>query len=231
MNQIEYGGRDNLEVMQEAKNYNRFLLDLVLAAARHDELLVDFGAGSGTFSLPVAAAGYRVICVETDPVLFANLAERGLEVVSSLDLLEDNSVDYLYSLNVLEHIEDDEAIARLWFQKLRPGGQLLVYVPAFQALYSSMDRKVGHVRRYTRRMLCDRLTHAGFKVNTARYADSIGVLATLIYKTLDKGRGDVNLSMLRLYDRWVFPISHLIDHVAQLLAGKNVWARAVKPAL
>jgi SAM-dependent methyltransferase len=233
MNQIEYNGRDNLDVMQEAKNYNRYLFDLILSSGRatNDSLLVDFGAGSGTFAIPVKAAGCRVICVETDPVLFANLAKRGLDVVSSLELIEDGSIDYLYSLNVLEHIEDDEAITQLWFQKLCPGGQLLVYVPAFQMLYSSMDRKVGHFRRYTKHKLIERLTHAGFEISEARYADSVGFLATLIFKVLDKGQGDVDLRMLRIYDRWVFPLSRLIDCVTYLFFGKNVYVRASKPLI
>lgn len=228
MNQIEYNGRDNLEAMQEAKNYNRFLLDLILSSARNDELLVDFGAGSGTFALPVGAKGYRVTCVETDPVLSAGLTDRGLHVVSSLELLEDDSIDYLYSLNVLEHIEDDDAAAKLWFRKLRPGGRLLVYVPAFQVLYSSMDRKVGHFRRYTKQMLNVRLMQAGFEINEIRYADSVGYLATLFYKALDNGQGDVNPRMLKIYDQWIFPFSRFLDRAAFPFAGKNVYARAVK---
>lgn len=231
MTQIEYTGRDNLEVMQEAKNYNRFLLDLILSTTRHGDLLADFGAGNGTFALPVLSAGHRVICVETDPVLSSILKERRLDVVSNLDLLEDDSIDYLYSFNVLEHIEDDEAIVRLWLRKLRPGGQLLVYVPAFQTLYTSMDRKVGHVRRYTRRMLCNRLTYAGFKINEARYADSLGVLATLVYKVFDNGKGSVNLGMLKFYDEWIFPVSRVIDNVLHQLGGKNVYVRATRPGL
>jgi SAM-dependent methyltransferase len=228
MDQIEYNGRDNLEVMQEAKNYNCFLLHLILAQARNNELIVDFGAGSGTFSLPVAAAGNHLICVETDPVLSSNLSDHGLEVVSSLEMLEDGSIDYLYTLNVLEHIEDDDAIVRLWLQKLRPGGRLLVYVPAFEVLFSSMDRKVGHFRRYTKQMLNAKLKQAGFQVTETRYADSIGYLATLIYKAFDNGEGSVNLRMLKVYDRWVIPLSRIFDLIASPFVGKNVYARAVK---
>lgn len=228
MNQIEYNGRDNLEAMQEAKNYNRFLLDLILSSARNDDSLVDFGAGSGTFALPLWKNGYRVTCVETDPVLSASLSGRGLHVVSSLELLEDDSIDYLYSLNVLEHIEDDDAAAKLWFRKLRPGGRLLVYVPAFQILYSSMDRKVGHFRRYTKQTLNVKLVQAGFEINEIRYADSLGYLAALLYKALDNGRGDVNLHMLKQYDEWIFPLSRFFDRAAFPFAGKNVYACAAK---
>jgi SAM-dependent methyltransferase len=229
MDQIEYTGRDNLEVMKEAKNYNRFLLDLVLAQAQINELTVDFGAGSGTFSLPIAAAGNRMICVETDPVLSSMLFDQGLEVVSSLEAIDDCSVDYIYSLNVLEHIEHDDAIVRLWMQKLRPGGRLLVYVPAFDVLFSSMDRKVGHFRRYSKKILNSKLKKAGFHVVETKYADGIGFFATLIYKFFDDGEGRINLRMLKVYDKWVFPIGRIFDLIASSFVGKNIYARAVKP--
>lgn len=228
MDQIEYNGRDNLEVMQEAKKYNRFLTDLILAQARNHELIVDFGAGSGTFSLPVSLVNNRLICVETDPVLSSKLSDHGLEVVSRLELLEDSSIDYLYSLNVLEHIEDDDSILNLWMQKLRPGGRLLVYVPAFDTLFSSMDRKVGHHRRYTKHTLHSKLKQAGFQIVESKYADSIGYIATLIFKIIDNGEGSVNLRMLKLYDRWIFPLSRILDSVTHPFFGKNVYAYAEK---
>lgn len=230
MSQLEYSGRDNLEAMKEAKKYNKFLFELILQQADKSSLVVDFGAGDGSFSLSVAAAGARLICVETDPVLSSGLSANGLEVVSSLDALDDCSVDYIYTLNVLEHIEDDDAIIKLWMQKLRPGGRLLVYVPAFEVLFSSMDKKVGHFRRYSKKMLSEKLNKAGFQIAETKYADSIGYFATLLYKMLDNGEGSVNLRMLKLYDKWVFPLSRLLDLVVAPLFGKNVYARAVKPA-
>lgn len=230
MGQIEYSGRDNLEVMQEAVNYNKYLFDLVIASAKKSDLLVDFGAGKGTFSFPVAAAGYNVVCVETDPVLSANLASHGMVVLNDLEQAADGSIDYIYTLNVLEHIEDDTGIAALWFRKLRPGGKLLVYVPAFQALFSSMDRKVGHFRRYSKAELCQKLSSIGFEITESRYADSIGYVATLLYKLLGKEDGTVDLKMLRIYDRWVFPLSQLLDVIVHQIGGKNVYVQAVKPA-
>jgi precorrin-6B methylase 2 len=228
MNQLEYTGRDNLEIMREAKNYNRFLLDLVLSQSSIKDLIVDFGAGSGTFSLPVAASRDRLICVETDSVLCSRLLDNGMEVVSNLELLEDGSVDYLYTLNVLEHIQDDEAVIKLWMQKLRPGGRIFVYVPAFQTLFSSMDLKVGHFRRYTKKTLNSKLKKAGFQVVEAKYADSIGYLATLIFKAFDNGEGSVNVHMLKIYDRWIFPLSRILDLIASPFLGKNVYACAIK---
>ncbi|TFZ05171.1 SAM-dependent methyltransferase [Ramlibacter henchirensis] len=224
----EYSGKDNLTVMEGATNYNEFLLRLVKEDAQPGRRIVDFGAGAGTFAAPLSSMGFDVTCVETDPTLGEMLRGKGLQVLPGLDEVGEESVDYLYSLNVLEHIEDDEAILRLWHRKLRKGGKLLVYVPAFQSLFTSMDRKVGHFRRYTKGELCSRLRSTGFQIRDAGYADSVGYAASLVYKLTDRGEGDINPTMLRTYDRLVFPVSRLLDKVAHPLFGKNVFVRALR---
>jgi SAM-dependent methyltransferase len=225
---INYSGIDNLEVMKAAVNYNDYLANLVKSFAKPGDSVVDFGAGSGTFAKPVSNSGYKIVCVETDPTLFAHLQDQGFTVVNDLDLIEDGSIDYLYSLNVLEHISEDAAVVKIWFKKLRPGGKVLVFVPAFQSLYTSMDRKVGHIRRYTRKSLHDLMSQAGLNINKVFYADSIGMLATIIYKILDNGEGGINLRLLKIYDRWAFPLSRLLDTFLHPFFGKNVVIIATK---
>jgi SAM-dependent methyltransferase len=224
-----YTGIDNLEVMKEAENYNRFLVDLVTAQARPQDRIVDFGAGAGTFALPVTAAGHAVCCVENDAVLIERLHSLGLPVRSDLAQFDDASVDYLYSLNVLEHIADDAKVVDLWFRKLRPGGRVLVYVPAFDLLFSSMDRKVGHQRRYRLRGLSAILRASGFSIHTARYADSLGFLATLLFKLVGSDSGDIDRGALKFYDRVLFPISCALDVLVGAVVGKNVYVVAIKP--
>lgn len=230
MTHIEYSGRDNLDVMKAAARYNQFLTDMVIDAMPRQGLVVDFGAGAGTFAHPARAAGLNVVCVETDPVLGDSLRQQGLSVVTDLQDVSDGSLSGIYSLNVLEHIEDDQSILELWMRKLAPDGRILVYVPAFQSLYSSMDRKVGHHRRYRRAGLQQQLHRAGFEVQFVRYADSLGYLASWLYKLMDQGDGDINPGMLRTYDQWVFPISRLFDRACASWFGKNVYATARKPA-
>jgi len=57
-----YSGTDNLEVMAEAKNYNAFLLGLILQPIKPTDLLLDFGAGIGTFAILLKGLGYQVVC-------------------------------------------------------------------------------------------------------------------------------------------------------------------------
>ena len=222
MQQQAYTGIDNLEVMQEAVNYNRYLLDLVRKHAPPHARVLDFGAGSGQFAAPLSQQGMDITALEPDQLLQQRLRAQGLRVVGSLEDVPDASLDYIYTLNVLEHIEDDVAALRGLHAKLTSNGRLLIYVPAFPLLYTSMDAKVGHVRRYTRGVLTARVTAAGFRIERAAYADFIGFFATLVFKVVGNKNGHVNPAALKLYDRAVFPLSRVMDAAMQRWLGKNL---------
>ena len=229
----EFSGARNLEIMREARNYNAFVLSLVTDSAPRTGRLLDFGAGSGTITRGVAAHGTAdrtIVCVEADPALRSELRGEGLQAAATLEEVEPESVDFVYSLNVLEHIEDDAAILRQLFAVLRPGGRMLLYVPAFMSLYSAMDAQVGHFRRYRRDQLARLCRQAGFEIESSSYVDSIGFLASLGLRFAGPRDGVLDPRMVKLYDRLVFPVSRLADRAAGWLFGKNIVLRARKPA-
>jgi SAM-dependent methyltransferase len=226
----DYTGTDKLEVMVEAINYNQFLLSLVYAQARRGKQILDVGAGIGTFAKALVGDGYRVHCIEPDAKQAAVISAAGLPVSAKLSEIEDSSVDYLYTLNVLEHIADDVAALREWHQKLKPGGRMLVYVPAFQVLYSSMDLKIGHLRRYTQDELAEKVRLAGFEVTTMQYVDCAGFLASLLYKVVGNHLGNINRGVLVAYDRFVFPLSRIGDLFFRKFFGKNILLTAIRRA-
>ena len=102
-----FSGIENLEVMRDAVNYNRYLLDLIRGHAGDAKRVIDFGAGSGTFAGPVSRSGFEVTAVELDEGLRAQLAELGLRVAANTAILPPRSFEFAYTLNVLEHISDD----------------------------------------------------------------------------------------------------------------------------
>ena len=224
-----YSGRDNLEAMKMATRYNDFLIDLIRKNAVGD-LALDHGAGAGTFAKPVSEGDINVLCMEPDDTLRAELSDSGLDVAASLEEIPDGSVDYAYTLNVLEHIEDDrKAIADL-YRCLKPGGRILVYVPAFQILFSQMDDHVGHFRRYRRKPLIQVLRSVGFDVSQGRYVDSLGFLATLVYKLVGDRSGSVSPGSVAFYDSLIFPLSRVIDFLSVGSFGKNLAIVATKPS-
>ena len=219
----EYTGGDNLEVMKEAVNYNGFLKNLVLQYAGDSEKILDFGAGRGTFAQLLAEEGRRVLCLEPDRAQAGMIADAGSPVVTALDEIGAESLEFIYSLNVLEHIEADQEAMMQLSQKLQAGGRMLIYVPAFMLLFSGMDRKVGHFRRYSAASLAALAQRCGLEIEVLKYADSAGFLATLLYKLVGSSEGSISRRSLRLYDRYIFPVSRAFDRIFSSFLGKNVY--------
>lgn len=217
-----YKGIDNLEIMREAENYNCFLLNTVLEYANLGKHIVDFGAGIGIFALRLKHLGHKITCIENDTFLKNRLIQSGLDCVDSFSDIEDNSIDYIYTLNVLEHIEKDFETLVILHKKLNSNGVILVYVPAFNVIYSSMDRKVGHFRRYRLDGLRKLMEKAEFTINRAEYVDFIGFFASLIYLIINRKEGNINPEGLRFYDQFIFPVSRFFDRFSRFFIGKNL---------
>ena len=228
MDAASYGGRENLEAMEAAVNYNRSLVGLVEAYLPRAARVLDFGAGSGTLTRLLRDAGFDMLALEPDGALAGALESDGIPVEPRLDSIPDGTLGAIVSFNVLEHIEDDAAALRSLHAKLCAGGRLLLYVPAFPLLYSSMDRKVGHFRRYRRRGLVSLLERSGFSVEAARHLDSLGFIAALAYRFAAPGDGVLQASAVRTYDRFLFPVSRMVDRLTAGAIGKNLFAVCTK---
>lgn len=226
----EYTGIDTLEVLTSAVRYQRFLTGLLTrasGASAAGRLAADFGAGLGTFARDARSLGWQVTCVELDPGLRTRLRADGFEAVESLGEISPQSLDFLFSYNVLEHIEDHAGVVSAFYRVLKPGAPLLIYVPAYALLYGPLDRAVGHVRRYRRKGLIDLVESAGFAVQTCHYSDSIGFAAALAYRAV--GSGQLRERAVRQYDRFIFPASRRLDFFARRFFGKNLVLIAYRP--
>jgi len=223
-NKFAYSGSDNLVAMRESRNYNDFLTYLVISIGLDTEYkILDIGAGIGLFAEMLRNKGYHIFCIEPDVMQAELLQQKKFQVYTSVNEIE-KQFDVMYALNVLEHIENDVCELSIWKAKLKEKGKLLIYVPAFNILFSSMDSKVKHFRRYTRKLLTQKVTEVGFKiVKPAQYADSLGFFATLIYKLFGSKKGNINTKFLIFYDRFLFPISKICDIFFRKIFGKNVY--------
>lgn len=221
-----YPGTSVLEVVEEAQRYNLYLASQINRHLQPHFKVLDFGAGVGTFSLPLLGRGVEVICVEPDTALCARLRDAGVNVAIGLDEVADQSMDLIYTLNVLEHIADDAETVHALSTKLKPGGILLIYVPAFNILYSAFDAKIGHLRRYRRGTLASLVLAAGLQIVELRYVDSIGFLVALVFRVFNGA--NVNRTVVRLYDLVCFPLSCVADKALSNVIGKNVMVIAKK---
>ena len=127
-----------------------------------------------------------------------------------------------------KHVEDDQTSLCRLAAKLARGGRLLIYVPAFQCLWTSLDERVKHYRRYRRRELERLARSAGLTVWKTRYVDSLGFFAALGFKVFGNKNGHLSERAVSLYDRCLVPLSRLLDLLAGRLFGKNVYLIASK---
>ena len=113
-----------------------------------------------------------------------------LNVYRSLDEVpKDDRFDLIISLDVLEHIEDDQNALVKWKEKLTQDGTLLIMVPAFQSLWSYHDEVLGHCRRYTLQSLKKIANSAGLKEERLSYLFSYLFPAAFVTRKLLPTKG------------------------------------------
>jgi len=100
--------------------------------------------------------------------------------------LPDQSVDVLVMLNVLEHIEDDVRALKNAIKLLKPGGSLVIEVPAGPFLFDAYDKELHHFRRYSAAELNDKLREAGFRVVKQSHLGFILYPAFVVVKLMNK---------------------------------------------
>ena len=121
--------------------------------------ILDAGCGTGRNLIEYGGLG-DAVGIEPSPDAIAFCAERGLTAIrSGVEELpfEDDRFDLVLMLDVLEHIADDGAALRELRRVTRPGGALVLTVPAHQYLWSQHDETHHHFRRYTQPLLRERL--------------------------------------------------------------------------
>jgi SAM-dependent methyltransferase len=221
-------GSVNLEFMRLAQNYNKNLESLLSRNLSVEMPVLDFGAGAGEFAVRLSRLGFSVKTLEIERSLAMKLQNLGFENTETLTEIQDLSYSQIYSLNVLEHIENDEEAIGQLYSKLKSDGTLILYVPAFPILYSEMDKRVGHFRRYTKENLRDKLVQNGFEIQVLHHVDFLGFIATIFYKLIPNKNGSISFATIKFYDIFIFPLNAIFDKLFSRYCGKNLFVIARK---
>ena len=144
--------------------------------------ILEIGCGQGGFGARLAA-DHDYLGVEPDGKSYTTAAARLAAVGRgevrhgmSYDVVEPGRrFDLVCAFEVLEHIEDEQAAVRSWTDSIKPGGHLLISVPAFQERFAKADVFAGHFRRYSPEQMTDLLSRCGLEdVTTVVYGVPLG---------------------------------------------------------
>jgi SAM-dependent methyltransferase len=225
-------GAETLEIMQAAPNYNWWQFSRITPYL--GRRICEVGAGIGNMSSLMAGHGLDLLVLtDTGPyyrdTLKDTFASYPEVVVDQLTLPDETAahrfqpyeLDTVVALNVIEHIPDDIEAFRSIAAMLRPGGRAVILVPAFEGLFGSLDHELGHIRRYTRSNLSQRMSEAGFRVERAFYFNLVGTVGWWVNARLHKVPR-IPVEQLRYFDALV-PLLRLEDRVP-LPFGQSVIA-------
>jgi ubiquinone/menaquinone biosynthesis C-methylase UbiE len=141
-----------------------------------DPTIIDIGCGMGGM-LPELSRYGRAVGFDMSEDGLRHCQERGFSELALGDGYHlpfgDAAFDLVTFFDCIEHIDDDRAVLREASRVVKPGGLVMVTVPAYQFLYSDNDVVAHHKRRYTARELKRKLRETGLEPQKTSYYNTI----------------------------------------------------------
>lgn len=202
------------DALANANNYRKALIKEFSKSVYGSVAEIGSGIGQMTKELIKLSDIQKLTCIEPDKS-FVSLAKKDIPEINIIEgtsqSLAGCKFDAVVSINVLEHIENDNAELRRYHELLvEKHGYLNLFVPARQEIYAPIDKIFGHFRRYSKSYLRQRLEEGGFEIKKIRYYNFIGYFVWAIIFRLFAQKRFSPLSV-SIFDRLIFPIMNLIE--------------------
>lgn len=233
-------GLQTLERFAAATRFNGWMFDTIRPYCKGHVLEV--GSGIGNISrlfldnnIPLTASDLRAEYCTILKRQFGN--HPYLRGITSVDLAVPDfkdryrdmlqQFDTVVSLNVIEHIQEDAQAIAYCTELLKPGGTLIILVPAFQVLYNLFDDELGHYVRYTDDSMAALFDSAGLEVTNQQYFNAVGILGWMVNGSIFRKKL-IPRKQLALFDRLV-PVIKMVDAITFHKIGLSVITVGRKP--
>lgn len=225
-------GRQILATIKTAGHYNRWILKLIAPDLTGD--IIEIGSGTGNFTALISKINSRLTATDYNQEYLDILHRQfpGLQTFY-LDLESPRIPMALYQkfdtavcLNLLEHIANESVALKNIYDTLKPGGKLIISVPAFKFAFGRVDRSLGHVRRYTKKSLKNSLTRHNFTIESIRYLNFLGLWGWW-FNTRVLKRNTIYPWQIRVFEILSRPFLFLENYLPALM-GLSVFSLARK---
>jgi SAM-dependent methyltransferase len=167
------------------------------SSAQQEISILEAGCGTGG-NLKMLSQFGEVYGMELDDVARSIAINRQIGEIRAGRLPDqipfgEKTFDWVVLLDVLEHLDDDKGALKALFERVKPGGHLLLTVPAYMFLWSEHDQSHQHKRRYVKNQLRQRVEEAGFQIQFLSYYNTLLfplIAAIRIFKNRIKKTGE-----------------------------------------
>ncbi len=222
----------SLDSLDDAINYRNWII--AMAQPYLAGPILELGAGHGTFTEILVENG-SVHALEPDPQSHDRLVRRfgaDARVTVYESKIEGLAAEPRFGsavmINVLEHIADDDKVLFEVHERLERGGYLVVFVPAFEVLFSRFDSMLGHVRRYRKPALMTLAEGASFEIAESRYVNLPGFFSWLILVRLLR-QVPTGTTTVKIFDRMIVPVVRALESRVRPPFGQSILLVARKP--
>ena len=213
------------ETLSYLNNYNDYIFNKVSNFIVGNKIL-DFGSGFGLFCKFLKDKGYKIDAYEINKEAKQQTIEKGIDTFSSLDEIV-KKYNTITSMNVLEHVENDESLLIDINSILEPGGHLILFLPCSKFVWSQMDVDANHYRRYSKEEIIKKLNSTNFEIISYHYSDFIG-WSVLVLLKIFRIKPTFNKNLLIFYDKFIFKFFKYLDKIFKNIIGKNIIVFAKK---
>ena len=234
MDRTKYVGEE-LEIFARAVNWKNYYGSLI--KPYFGERVLEVGAGIGATTSALHDPQVKEwICLEPDAefikILEQKIRDNELSTACRAkpgivqELPQNDLYDSILYIDVLEHIQNDKAEVQAAARHLKPGGRLIILSPAHQWLFTPFDQAIGHFRRYSKESLAQ-VQPEHCTLEKLIYLDSAGMLLSLANKLMLR-QAMPTVKQILFWDRWIVPISKILDRTLMFGLGKTVigiWKR------
>ena len=222
--EIDESGETTLDVISDADNFNNWMFKTILPYCKGD--ILEIGSGIGNISERFLSNGFNITLTDIRDGYCDRLRDKfknqkTLKGVMNINLVDDDfdtkhadlfeTFDTIFALNVVEHIKDDQQAIDNAKKLLRKGGNLIILVPSYQALYNGFDVALEHYRRYTKPKLNELFKKADLPIIKSFYFNVFGILGWFVTGSLLK-KETIPGGQMSLYNKLV-PFIKLLDYL------------------
>jgi SAM-dependent methyltransferase len=229
-----YSGHENLEIVSQNNRFNNWIYDEILPGLKGD--ILEVGSGIGTFSekiirdFPLSHITLTDISLayvkrlekrfsksnnNNDDNNNISICKLDLNCKEDYDKIGYERFDSIIAINVLEHVENDIYALQQLHKLLKNGGMLIILVPCHKFLYNIIDKKIGHLRRYSKKDLEFKITKTRFNVERMFYFNMLGIIGWYVNGNLAKSP-KINRNASELFGR----IVPLLKYAEKMTAKK-----------